>query len=139
MDVVDQAYKAASLRHAQCEFWDLDEVDRVVIAVWWLNAEVMNGGFDQYYSNSTGEQAYFAPEALRLIGAHQTAAIVSRANAVFGPDGPSKLRTTREEQLSAISPRDEEDTFWDSFNNEFYAYPEKLFDLLKDFLIARGR
>jgi hypothetical protein len=65
--------------------------DRVLVTIWGLEAEVNNGGFDQYYFNGAGNQAFFAPEALRLIGASRMAEVVARANAVFGPEGPSQF------------------------------------------------
>jgi hypothetical protein len=54
----------------------LNRVDQVLVTMWGLEAEVNNGGFDQYYFNGAGNQAFFAPEALRAIGAHPMASIV---------------------------------------------------------------
>lgn len=57
----------------------LSKQERVILAVWQLEAEVNNGGFDQYFRNSAGEHAPCAIEALEEIGAPNCAAIVRRA------------------------------------------------------------
>jgi Domain of unknown function (DUF4375) len=48
-----------------------------------LEAEVNNGGFNQYYSNPSGEFAALTPDALRLVGAMDLADLVTRANAIY--------------------------------------------------------
>lgn len=48
---------------------------KVFSAIWALESEVNDGGFSQYFLNSTGESTPFALEALRTIGAPKTAAI----------------------------------------------------------------
>ena len=63
----------------------MSEPERVFVAVWTLEADVNNGGFDQYYVNSSGDYAWFAPQALRAVGAEKTAEIVEQANTAFGP------------------------------------------------------
>ncbi len=55
------------------------EPERVVLAVEAIEREVNNGGFSQFFANSSAEHAYFAPIALRAIGAPRTAELVERA------------------------------------------------------------
>lgn len=55
------------------------EPERVVLAVEAIEREVNNGGFNQFFFNSSREHAYFAPFALRAIGAPRTAKLVERA------------------------------------------------------------
>jgi hypothetical protein len=97
-----EAFEAASRRHQVAGFWALSEVDRVLMSIWMLEADVNNGGFHQYYFNSAGDTAYYAPTAMRAIGARAMADIVERANARFGPDGPPKGRNVRQEALFAL-------------------------------------
>jgi len=103
--------------------------------LWGLEADVNNGGFDQYYFNGAGDQAFFAPEALRAIGAYRMASIVERANAIFGPDGPSRKRTPRQSQRSLAAPDDAPGP-WDELDREFYDYPDDLYALLTRFIRA---
>ena len=63
-------------RFGKVEFDALSVPERVVEAIWRLDAEVWNGGFDQYYFNSSGNDAHFAVRALETIGADDMAAIV---------------------------------------------------------------
>jgi len=51
----------------------------IVYATWGLDAEVNNGGFNQYFWNSTGEFAEEALAGFRAIEAPAHAALVSRA------------------------------------------------------------
>jgi len=48
---------------------------KVFSAIWAVESEVNNGGFSQYFVNSSKETAAFVVEALRTIGAPDTAAI----------------------------------------------------------------
>jgi hypothetical protein len=95
-------------------------VDRAVVRelVEELEAEVNNGGFDQYFFNSSGRNAAGTLEALRAIGAQQTADIVRGACAKFSGGMPPVDRDERQAQLlDAVSPagdafaRDDE-AFW---------------------------
>jgi hypothetical protein len=92
--LVDLSERSAN-RFFDTPFDELTEPERVFVAVWTLEADVNNGGFDQYYANSSGDYAWYAPKALRSIGADNTAGIVERANAAFGSDGPAADREAR--------------------------------------------
>jgi Domain of unknown function (DUF4375) len=39
---------------------------KVIVAIWAIESEVNNGGFSQYFLNSSGESAPFVVEALEL-------------------------------------------------------------------------
>jgi hypothetical protein len=126
-----EAFEAASRRHQVAGFWALSEVDRVLISIWMLEADVNNGGFHQYYFNSAGDTAYYAPTAMRAIGARAIADIVERANARFGPDGPPKGRNVRQEALFALP---DSLGLWADLDLQFFAYPDDLAMLLEQFL-----
>ena len=66
-----------------------------IFSTWWLESEVRNGGFEQYFYNSSGHYAKDALEGLRRIGATAFAAIVRDALAVFPSGEPPKLRDER--------------------------------------------
>lgn len=108
----------------------LSKQERVILAVWQLEAEVNNGGFDQYFRNSAGEHAPCAIEALEEIGAPNCAAIVRRAvRLVLGEVGDwQKARGA----FLAASP-DVEGTL-EALDQEFYLYPEDLGTLLSEYL-----
>ncbi len=112
----------------------LTDAQKVFVCVWSLEGEVNNGGFDQFYFNSSGDWAIETPAALDKIGAVQAAAIVRKANSVF-PDGkPSNDRELRQQQLDALT-----DAVRDSFqqlDSDFYKYPDNLESLLRAFVKA---
>jgi len=116
----------------------LSERHRVLIAVWSLMGEVDNGGFDQFYFNSSGDYAWFVPQALRLIGAETTAAIVERGNAYFQPRGPLPDRDARWVQLEAVC--EAHDGRWDDeLNDAFYNTTDDLDGLLVEHFGLSGR
>lgn len=124
--------RACRKPHEGRDFEALPESDRVLITIWALEGEVNNGGFDQFYFNSSGHLAAFAVEALTLIGAHQMAALVRDANAHFGPGGPPLDGDERHAQLLAITA-DHEDLF-DDLDRRFFEYPDDVSALLSAYL-----
>src|SRR5258708_4119290 len=60
---------------------------KIFSGVWTVESEVNNGGFAQYFLNSSAETAAFVGEALDTIGAPKTADICRRAINHAFPDG----------------------------------------------------
>jgi hypothetical protein len=101
---------------------------KVFSAIWAVEAEVNNGGFSQYFLNSSADSASFVAEALETVGAPKTANICRRAIAAAFPAGlpqsEEMIRSAAElfpdEVLAALEPLDQ----------EFFSYPHNLTDLL---------
>jgi hypothetical protein len=125
---LSEAFKDACSRFTGDNFASLSERDRILVAIWGLEADVNNGGFDQYYFNGSGDQAWFAPTALRSIGAHHMASIAERANAMFGEAGPPADPDERQSALFRITEANED--AWELLDREFYAYPDDIAALL---------
>jgi len=120
-------------------FWKLDFdsltwAERVFRAIWSLEGEVNNGGFDQFFFNSSGDIAYFVPEALDAIGAHKVAEIVREANALFPPPHPAIDRDARQLQLDALDDFAKEHL--NQLDEEFFGYPDNLTNLLYAFVTS---
>jgi hypothetical protein len=113
----------------------LSDPERTFMLVSILEGEVNNGGFDQYYFNTAGDGALDTPAALRAIGAEHTAAIVERANAVFGAAGPPRDRHARQEALLALGDDTSE---FGALDTEFFAYPDPLTALLGAYVTAHA-
>jgi len=105
---------------------------QVFSAIWELEAEVNNGGFSQYFQNSSAETAPFVVAALETIGGSQAAGIAMLAiNAAF-PDG----LPAAPEQISSGAAHFSDDVLaqLEALDKQFLSYPDNLTDLLFDFV-----
>lgn len=137
MKFLDEAFDRVCSRYSGSNFDQLDEADKILVTIWSLEGEVNNGGFDQYYFNSSGDLAFYAPVALRRIGAHQMGEITDDANKLFGPNGPARSADERDAQLLAIAPNGSEPHRWDELTRAFQSYPDDISALLAASLEAR--
>ena len=134
MKSLDEAFSQACGRFSGENFIQLEDPDKILVTIWGLEAEVNNGGFNQYYFNGSGDQAYYASDALQSIGAHKMASIVSSVNDVFGPDGPSRDRGVRQKQLILVAPNDGVQSPWGALDRAFQCYPDDIASLLIAYL-----
>lgn len=79
----------------------LTRVQRVLYVTHYLCAEVYNGGFHQYFSNTTGVHAPEAVLGFDELDLHDIAEIVNEAITLFGDPYPRE-REVREKFLDAI-------------------------------------
>jgi hypothetical protein len=112
----------------------LTETQLYYLTLYWLDAEVNNGGFSQYFFNSSGDLGLHAVDAARAVGAPEVASIVQKANALFGKKGPDPDRDTRMDQLSKIDPKALEE-----LDNKYYKCSERLSELLPRFVAAHSK
>jgi len=110
------------------EFARQSRPQKVFSAIWAVESEVNNGGFSQYFLNSSAETAPFVVQALNAIAAPKTADICQRAiTAAF----PSGLPPTVEEVQTAASDFSHETLEkLEPLDQEFFSYPHNLTDLL---------
>ena len=119
-------------RFWKLDFDDLTHPEQVFRAIWELEADVNNGGFHQYFGNSSGDTAFAVVDALETIGAHEMARVVADAKRVFPGSSPPRDWTEREAALDSLSA-DQED-FLDRLDRAFFAYPDDLTELLYDYV-----
>ena len=84
-------------------FDELTPAEQALIAIWELEQEVYNGGFMQYFGNSSGARVPFICGILRTIGADQVASILEGAIAFAGPGIPWDDEIKRYPMLNALS------------------------------------
>jgi hypothetical protein len=101
---------------------------RVFSALWALESEVNNGGFSQYFLNGSGETAWFVVEALETIAAPKTAAICKQAIRTAFPDGLPRDGVTVHDAAGDFLDATLEEL--DALDQEFFAYPNDLTELL---------
>ncbi len=136
-DYLSRMGSAAINADAEGRFTELTKPEQVYVCVSWVEAEVNNGGFDQFFYNSAGNHALETVEALDLIGANHTAEIVRRANGRFGESGPSQVRIERQAQLEKITGNSE--GAFDDLDEAFYEYKDDLGALLKAYVKANEK
>lgn len=100
------------------------EASRVLFAAHWCQSEIANGGFSQFFANSTGVLAPEGVSAFRDLGMPQTAAVIEKAMAAFGAVYP-RDRDARDEALTAICDAVDEESW------PFEEFDEAFFDLFR--------
>jgi HEAT repeat protein len=114
-------------RKKQVGWEGLTEPQRVLDAVAWLEMEVNNGGFAQYFFNSAGDHCRDARRGLEILGAVRTEGLLRQAMGLFWPDGPPRDQTARRERLSRLINKDP-DAFSD-LDSRFFEDADHLFVL----------
>jgi Domain of unknown function (DUF4375) len=84
-----------------------------------LEREINNGGFGQYFYNSTGDYAHETLVALQTIGADHTAGMLQKAINEFPEQTVPKERQKRQEILGRIEEKAE--PVWIKLDDEFYS------------------
>jgi hypothetical protein len=110
----------------------LSQVEKVLHHVYWLESEVNNGGFHQYFSNSSGDYAFETPEACKEIGAPYTASLVDNANNIFPNGKPPSDWQQRNNWLNENGETIKK-TLGD-IDNKFFEYREPLAELQKEYM-----
>ena len=111
----------------------LSEAERIFYITQTLEMEVNNGGFSQFFYNSSGNFSNELVGAFTAIGANATAAICQKAISAFGRDIPVD-RDEREEMLDELE-NDEFDEILEECDNAFYDYEDNLNELNYNFVM----
>lgn len=97
-----------------------------------IENEVNDGGFNQYFFNSSGNNALEIVESLKIIGAYKTASIVQRAVNQF-PN--SKIPKDRAERIALLQQIESiANHKWEELEQEFYKYEDDLNKLNIEFI-----
>lgn len=106
------------------------DAQKTFSAIWELESQVNNGGFDQYFRNSASDMIAYAPTALREIGAVLCAEVVESAINLIAPIPDD--HEARCDALDVVLEDDEE--LLEPFDSKFYAYPDDITALLFAFV-----
>lgn len=120
--------ESANSRFGKEEFEQQSFPQKVFSAIWAVESEVNNGGFLQYFLNSSAESAQFVARALDIIGAPKTASICNRALTTAFPAGlPPDAET-----INVVASNFSDEIFekLELLDQEFFSYPHNLTDLL---------
>jgi hypothetical protein len=91
---------------------------QAIYIIWVLEAEVNNGGYNQFYFNSSGKFYEYLPDALKLVGADKFADLTKRANDTFEKENP-KITRHQDGTLEGFS-KSYDDNPLNKFDDEFY-------------------
>lgn len=114
------------------EFADQSIPQKIFSSVWCLESEVNNGGFVQYFENSSAETAPFVVYALESIGAFKASDICRRAIAVAFPEGMPPDGEAISDAASNFTQEIQDKL--DELDSEFFTYPDDLTGLLHAFV-----
>ena len=116
-------------------FASLRPAEQVALCVDALEREVANGGLDQFFFNSSGDQAHETLSALETIGAKQAAKILREAMAVFPGGVVPTDRDQRCDVAMAALPESARET-WSELDGRFYEYPDNITELMRAYVKA---
>jgi hypothetical protein len=122
------------LLDAKAQFMQLAPKVQVAYCLHRLEAEVNNGGFHQFFSNSTGEYVTETMEALVEIGAMKTSELLERAVSIGFPAGYPEDASQYE---AAVADFDDVVEELDALDQEFFEYSDPLADLVNKYLAKR--
>lgn len=106
------------------EQYTIDKIEKLslgkqaIFSIWMLQAEVNNGGFNQFYYNSTGQFAKMAKDGLELIEALKYAKLAEQANTTYSTikDG---LATKDKSSIESFS-KSYQDNPLNKLDDQFY-------------------
>jgi hypothetical protein len=124
-------------RHEAAGFAALTEAEQTVYCLDALEREVNNGGFEQFFFNSSGDTALETAAALERLGAAHTAGLLRRAMAVFPAARPAANRDDRERQMEALAETARHT--WSSLDEAFLEYRDNLAALERKYVAAHRR
>lgn len=91
---------------------------QAIYMIWALEAEVNNGGYNQFYFNSSGQFYKHLPDALKLVGATKFADLTKRANETFEKENP-KITQHQDGTIEGFSKSYDNNPL-NKFDDEFY-------------------
>lgn len=109
-----------------------------------LQGEVYNGGFHQFFTNSSGDQYAETLDALEELGAYESRRLLTLVTELFFPfDPPSRDRMERCQQVPECDePNRGHDPEWakksEELDKSFWAKPDDLSRRLTDYGIRNG-
>ena len=115
-DLAHEAFEKAGYEVA-----GLSPMERGVMLMSYLDSEVRNGGFSQWYFNDFGRFGLETQKALEKIGAAKHAEVVAKANRLFGWRGPPSTREKVQQALEAMSEKNAQ--VMDDLNDAWYELP----------------
>ena len=120
-------YKVDTYDNLKKELDDVEQEKRTPIAsIGGLESEVNNGGLNQYFFNSTGQDCFETMRELENRGKLKTAKILQVAIKLINPNNLSEAELIEKIRKREVKELDDSiiNLKLDSLDNEFYSYPD---------------
>ena len=115
---------------------ELSSTERIFSVMQYLEMEVNNGGFNQFFFNSSGNFADEIVNVCEEIGADATAEICKKALDALG-ELPEVGTMEREEVLDELLDSDEVNEILEECDEAFYEYEDDLEELCYEYVMDR--
>jgi hypothetical protein len=130
------------VHHTEAGYNGLTRDERLYHTLVVLRGEVYNGGFHQFFFNTSGGMYRDACTGLELLGAEQSLRLLEQAkNVLFGLVEPSDDQADRWSEMKQYSDDDDEPN-WSTelceIDKTFWQDPDKLSEKLDTFAVQRG-
>ena len=106
--------------------------EKNIVYIMELEREVNNGGFYQYFFNSSGSYTIETIEALKIIGSKTFFDLLIKAKNIFPNEIVPKNNNERQKLIFELTEKDKE--IWNDLDSEFYKYEEDIYKLLLDYI-----
>jgi len=128
------------VHHTRRGFDSLSEPEKVYYVLTLLRNEINNGGFDQYFFNSSGSHYSRAEAELAKLGATQTLALLHEAKEIIflGISVPADIKLRRKHMLSLDTCKPALARRLEAINQRFYALPDEVTPRLEAFAQEHG-
>ncbi len=114
----------------------LSKESSIVYLLWCFDGEIHNGGFDQLFTNSLGNNCQEILNSLSILGAKHSYKLLSLALSWFPDSNPSKDRVLRYEQYEKFSENAEYQKEIELLDKEFYLYKDNLASLVNSYVAS---
>jgi hypothetical protein len=116
---------AGDYQHAHAIVGRLSPGMRMLYATWWLESEVDNGGFNQFFWNSSGQFAQDALDGFKLLHADELANLTGAAIAIAQREAPLRQKFQAQGTIEAFS-ESYKHTSLDELDKQFYKLDDGL-------------
>jgi hypothetical protein len=110
----------------------LTRVEKIIENIFWLQGEVANGGFDQFFFNSAADHTFDTIESLSMIGADHTRNLVIQACSVFPQGEVPANRSERQKLLMSIGNKGNQ--LLNTLDGAFYEFKDDLESMTVEYI-----
>ena len=115
----------------------LSEEEQTIVFIEALEREINNGGFSQFFFNSSGNDVAETVEALKKVGSSKFLSLLEAAIAQFPNSYVPENQTEREQIL--VNIEDDAELIWEKLEGEFYRYEEDIHALMLTYISSNIR